>query len=53
MGYVADTRRKLDKDRQSLLNELKKEFTFIEGANDGERSWRFERNLNKKIMKPS
>ena len=32
--------------------ELKKHFNCIEGAKD-ENSWKFERSLNKKIIKPA
>ena len=41
---INDIRRKIDRDKRLIMNELKKNFNFIEGANE-ENSWRFERNL--------
>lgn len=49
---IADIQKKLEKDRKVIVNELKRDFTFIEGAADA-KAWRFERNLNKMLVRPA
>jgi hypothetical protein len=51
---IGEIMKRLERDRKFLMNELKKNFNFIEGANlKGEEAWKFERNLYKKILRPA
>jgi hypothetical protein len=53
-GQITEILKKLDKDKRVVMNELKKNFNYIEGASfTGEEAWRFERNLNRKILRPA
>jgi hypothetical protein len=53
-GQITDILKKLDKDKRVVMNELKKNFNNIEGASfTGADAWRFERNLNRKILRPA
>ena len=53
-GQISELLKKLDRDKRVVMNELKKNFNFIEGASlTGTEAWRFERNLQKKILRPA
>ncbi len=53
-GQITEILKKLEKDKRVVMNELKKNFNNIEGASfTGAEAWRFERNLNRKILRPA
>lgn len=53
-SQITEILKKLDRDKRVVMNELKRNFNYIEGASlTGAEAWRFERNLNKKILRPA
>jgi hypothetical protein len=53
-GQITEILKRLDRDKRIVMNELKKNFNYIEGASlTGADAWRFERNIQRKILKPA
>jgi hypothetical protein len=53
-GQITDILKRLDRDKKIVMNELKKNFNYIEGASlTGVEAWRFERNIYRMILKPA
>ena len=48
-------KQRVERERKQLTVEIKKNFMFIEGANQQNKmqSWRFEKNIKNKILRPA